>query len=64
MTAGETEFTVMSPCPASSFASDFEKQITAALLAEYGPSVGLPSLPAMEAMLTIRPYLAAWRIPR
>ena len=34
MTAGEMALTVMSPSPATSFASDFVKQITAALLAE------------------------------
>src|SRR6516162_4763839 len=56
MTAGEIALTVMSPCPASSLARDFVKQISAALLAEEGPSVGLPSLPAIEAMLTMRPY--------
>src|SRR5271169_4100605 len=56
MTAGDTAFTVMSPAPATSLARDFVRQMSAALLAEYGPSVGLPSLPAMEAMLTIRPY--------
>src|SRR5438270_444345 len=46
MTAGAIEFTVMSPCPTNSLASDFVKAIKAALLAEYGPSVGLPSLPS------------------
>src|SRR6516164_1917840 len=56
ITAGEMALTVMSPCPASSLASDLVRAISAALLAEYGPSVGLPSLPAIEAMLMIRPY--------
>src|SRR5438874_710156 len=64
MTAGDTALTVMSPAAASSLASDFVKQISAALLAEYGPSAGFPSLPAIDAMLTMRPYLRSrmpWR---
>jgi hypothetical protein len=59
MTAGEIALTVMSPCPANSLAKDFAEQISAALLAGSGPSVGLPSLPAIEAMLTMRPYFRA-----
>ncbi len=50
---------VMSPCPATSLAIVLVSAMMAALLAEYGPMVGLPSLPATEAMLTILPYLRA-----
>ena len=49
ITAGEIALTVMSPLPASSLASDFVNAMTAALDAESGKSVGLPSLPAIEA---------------
>src|SRR5215211_531828 len=56
MTAGEIELTQMSPLPTSSFDSDLVSAMTAALLAEYGPIFGFPSLPAMDAMFTIRPY--------
>src|SRR5439155_1406684 len=56
ITAGDTLLTQMSPLPTSSFDSDFVSAITAALLAEYGPILGFPSLPAMLAMFTIRPY--------
>ena len=46
----------MSPFPTSSFDIDFVSAITAALLAEYGPILGLPSFPAILAIFTIRPY--------
>jgi hypothetical protein len=40
---------------ASSLPSDLVKAITPAFDAEYAGAFGLPSLPAIEAMLTIRP---------
>ena len=55
MTAGAIELT-STPVVASSLASALVIPITAALLAEYALSPGLPSLPAMLAMFTIRPH--------
>ena len=49
ITAGEMALTVMSPWPATSLASDLVRQMRPALLAEYGPSAGLASLPAIAA---------------
>src|SRR5947199_10778223 len=54
-TAGAMQFT-STPEPATSFAIDFVIPITAALLAEYAAAIGLPSLPAIDATLTTRPY--------
>ena len=53
-TAGATELT-MTPVVASSLARALVIAITAAFDAEYALSLGLPSLPAIDAMLTIRP---------
>jgi len=39
--------------------SDFVSAITPALEAEYAQALGLPSLPAIEAMLTMRPLFCA-----
>src|SRR6266550_1705319 len=55
MTAGAMQFT-STPQPATSLPSDLVIPITAALLAEYAEAFGLPSLPAIEATLTTRPY--------
>src|SRR5689334_18977053 len=44
------------PSVATSLATDFVNAITAAFVDEYGDMLGLPSLPAMDAMLTMRPY--------
>ncbi len=41
---------------ARSFPTAFVSPITAALDAAYAAAIGLPSLPAIEARLTIRPY--------
>jgi hypothetical protein len=54
ITAGATAFTRI-PRVATSFARAFVSPITPAFALEYGTSVGFPSLPAIEAMLTIRP---------
>src|SRR5439155_25052269 len=55
MTAGAMQFT-STPQPATSLPSDLVIPISAALLAEYAEAFGLPSLPAIEATLTTRPY--------
>ena len=52
--AGVTQFTT-TPDRASSLPSDFVSEMTPAFEAEYATALGLPSLPAMEAMLTMRP---------
>ena len=52
--AGVTQFTAMS-ASACSLPRDLVSAITAAFEAEYAPAFGLPSLPATEATLTIRP---------
>src|SRR2546423_10824817 len=52
--AGVTQFT-RTPLRASSLPSDFVSEMTPAFEAEYATAFGLPSLPAIEAMLTIRP---------
>ena len=52
--AGVMQFTAMSRS-ASSFPSDLVSPITPAFAALYALAFGLPSLPAMDAMLTIRP---------
>src|SRR6218665_528061 len=54
--AGVIAFTVMLDC-ASSLPSDLVKRMTAALEALYAEAFGLPSLPATEATLTMRPQL-------
>jgi len=43
------------PVFASSLPRDFVRPMTAAFDAEYADALGLPSLPAIEATLTIRP---------
>src|SRR6266850_6121340 len=55
--AGVTQLTSTPDC-ASSLPSDLVSAITPALDAEYATALGLPSLPAIEAMLTMRPYPA------
>src|SRR5437762_1557405 len=55
--AGVTQLTSTPVC-ASSLPRLFVSEITPALDAEYATAFGLPSLPATEAMLTIRPYFA------
>src|SRR5712664_3626384 len=55
--AGVTQFTSTPDC-ASSLPSDLVSEMTPALDAEYATALGLPSLPATEAMLTMRPYPA------
>src|SRR6476661_6433563 len=55
--AGVTQFTSTPDC-ANSLPSDLVSEITPALDAEYATALGLPSLPAIEAMLTMRPYPA------
>ena len=55
--AGVTQLT-RTPVSASSLPSDLVSAITAALLALYALAFGLPSLPATDAMLTMRPYPA------
>src|SRR6266568_7860551 len=57
MTAGVMAFT-QTPAVASSLPSDLVSEMTPALDAEYANALGLPSLPAIEAMLTMRPYPA------
>src|SRR3982751_2058980 len=52
--AGVTQFT-STPLWASSLPSDLVSEMTPALEAEYATALGLPSLPAMEAMFTMRP---------
>src|SRR5207249_9888360 len=56
--AGVTQFTRTPDC-ASSLPSDLVSEMTPALDAEYATALGLPSLPATEAMLTMRPYPAS-----
>src|SRR5262245_6572549 len=53
-TAGATQFT-STPVVASSLPRDLVNPMTPALAAEYAEALGLPSLPATEAMLTMRP---------
>ena len=53
-TAGVMQFTRM-PVSASSLPTDLVRPITAALEAEYGTRCGFPSLPATDAVLTMRP---------
>src|SRR5207244_9323466 len=55
--AGVKQFTSTPDC-ASSLPSDLVSEMTPALEAEYATALGLPSLPAIEAMLTMRPYPA------
>src|SRR6266536_319515 len=57
ISAGVTQFTRI-PFAASSLPMDFVSPITPALAAEYAAAYGLPSLPAIEEMLTIRPQPA------
>ena len=52
--AGVTQLTRISVF-ASSLPSDFVSPITAAFDALYAGALGLPSLPATDAMLTMRP---------
>ena len=52
--AGATQFT-STPVVARSLPIDFVSPITPALAAEYAAAMGLPSLPATEATLTMRP---------
>src|SRR5262245_18894894 len=54
ITAGATALTRM-PRVATSFATALVRPITPALAVEYGTRVGLPSLPAIAAMLMMRP---------
>src|SRR5450631_3973487 len=49
------------PVFASSLPSDLVRPITPALAALYAGALGLPSLPATDATLTMRPYLFAIR---
>src|SRR5258706_4255616 len=55
--AGVTQLT-RTPLCASSLPSDFVSEMTPAFEAEYATALGLPSFPATEAMLTMRPYFA------
>src|SRR3954470_14940875 len=55
--AGVTQLTSTPAC-ASSLPRLLVSEIAPALEAEYATAFGLPSLPATEAMLTMRPYLA------
>jgi len=55
-TAGATEFIVIFPLFAYSFPNDLLNPITAALLHEYEHIPAFPSLPAILAILQIRPY--------
>ena len=55
MTAGATQFT-STPVRARSLPIAFVIPITAAFDAEYAAAIGLPSFPAIEARLTMRPY--------
>ena len=52
--AGVTQLTRM-PVFASSLPSDFVSPMTAAFDVLYADAFGLPSLPATDAMLTMRP---------
>ncbi len=52
--AGVTQLTRM-PVFASSLPSDLVRPITPAFDALYADAVGFPSLPAIDAMLTMRP---------
>ena len=52
--AGVTQLT-STPVVATSLPIDFVMPITAAFAAEYAAAIGLPSLPATEARLTMRP---------
>ena len=54
ITAGAMQLTRI-PVPATSFPTAFVSAITPAFEDEYAPAIGLPSLPAIEATLTIRP---------
>src|SRR5262252_10201774 len=54
--AGVTQLT-RTPARANSFPSDLVSAITPAFEALYATALGLPSLPAIDAMLTMRPYL-------
>src|SRR5678815_2637717 len=54
--AGVTQFTSTPVC-ASSLPRLFVSEMTPALEAEYATALGLPSLPAIDAMFTMRPYL-------
>ncbi len=54
ITAGAMQLTRI-PLPATSLPIDFVIPITAAFDEEYAPAIGLPSLPAIEATLTMRP---------
>ena len=54
ITAGAMQFT-STPVPAMSLPIAFVSAITAAFEAEYAAAIGLPSLPAIEATLTILP---------
>ena len=58
MTAGATAFTRM-PASQTSLESALVIPIRPALAAEYGTSLGFPSLPATEAMLMMRPHPSA-----
>ncbi len=61
--AGDTTFTVM-PWRATSVASDFENPTSAALAPAYTASRGVPTRPASEAMLTMRPAFLGSIVPR
>ena len=52
--AGVTVFTAIFLL-ANSFPKDLVKPITPALEVEYADALGLPSLPAMEEIFTMRP---------
>ena len=54
ITAGAMQLTE-TPVPAKSLPTDFVSAITAAYDAAYAAAIGLPSLPAIEATLTMRP---------
>ena len=54
ITAGAIAFTRI-PVPATSLPIAFVRPITAAFDDEYAPAIGLPSFPAIEATLTMRP---------
>ena len=54
ITAGAMQLT-STPLRATSLPIDFVSAITAAFAAEYAAAIGFPSLPAIDATLTIRP---------
>ena len=54
ITAGAMQL-MQTPVLAKSLPTAFVRAITAAFDAEYAAAIGLPSLPAIDATLTIRP---------